>query len=51
VTASPQTRIIVFLDGDGADRADLTALLVEPIRGGYDFGASPGPVRRRSRRP
>jgi glycosyltransferase involved in cell wall biosynthesis len=36
--ASPQARIIVFIDGDGADRGDLMALLVDPIRrGGYDF--------------
>ena len=36
--ASPQARIIVFIDGDGADRADLMAGLVDPIRrGDYDF--------------
>jgi glycosyltransferase involved in cell wall biosynthesis len=30
--------IILFLDGDGADRADLAALLVAPIRAGtHDF--------------
>jgi glycosyltransferase involved in cell wall biosynthesis len=30
--------IILFLDGDGADRADLADLLVAPIRGGtHDF--------------
>jgi glycosyltransferase involved in cell wall biosynthesis len=35
---SPQAGIIVFIDGDGADRGDLMALLVDPIRrGGYDF--------------
>ena len=32
--ASPDADIIVFLDGDGADRADLMALLVDPIRAG-----------------
>jgi glycosyltransferase involved in cell wall biosynthesis len=36
--ASRQAGIIVFIDGDGADRGDLMALLVDPIRrGGYDF--------------
>ncbi len=36
--ASPACGIIVFLDGDGADRADLMALLVDPIRAGtHDF--------------
>ncbi len=30
--------VIVFIDGDGADRGDLMALLVDPIRSGdYDF--------------
>jgi glycosyltransferase involved in cell wall biosynthesis len=37
-SASPECDIIVFMDGDGADRADLIATLVEPIRAGrYDF--------------
>jgi glycosyltransferase involved in cell wall biosynthesis len=36
--ASPEARIIVFIDGDGADRGDLMTLLVDPIRRGeYDF--------------
>jgi glycosyltransferase involved in cell wall biosynthesis len=36
--ASAQARIIVFIDGDGADRGDLMALLVDPIRrGDHDF--------------
>jgi glycosyltransferase involved in cell wall biosynthesis len=36
--ASSQADIIVFMDGDGADRGDLLARLVEPIRrGDYDF--------------
>jgi glycosyltransferase involved in cell wall biosynthesis len=36
--ASPGCRIILFLDGDGADRADLAGLLVAPIRdGSHDF--------------
>jgi glycosyltransferase involved in cell wall biosynthesis len=36
--ASPQARIIVFIDGDGADRGDLMRLLVDPIRrGSHDF--------------
>ena len=36
--ASPDCGIIVFMDGDGADRGDLMALLVDPIRRGeYDF--------------
>lgn len=36
--ASPECGIIVFMDGDGADRGDLMALLVDPIRRGeYDF--------------
>jgi glycosyltransferase involved in cell wall biosynthesis len=35
---SPMCGIIVFMDGDGADRGDLMARLVEPIRRGeYDF--------------
>ena len=30
--------IIAFMDGDGADRGDLIARIIEPIRqGGYDF--------------
>jgi glycosyltransferase involved in cell wall biosynthesis len=37
-SADPACDIIVFLDGDGADRADLMALLVDPIRAGtHDF--------------
>jgi glycosyltransferase involved in cell wall biosynthesis len=36
--ASPECNIIVFMDGDGADRGDLMARLVTPIRRGeYDF--------------
>jgi glycosyltransferase involved in cell wall biosynthesis len=36
--ASPEAGIIVFIDGDGADRGDLMARLVDPIRrGGHDF--------------
>jgi glycosyltransferase involved in cell wall biosynthesis len=36
--ASPECGIIVFMDGDGADRGDLIARLVDPIRrGDYDF--------------
>jgi glycosyltransferase involved in cell wall biosynthesis len=36
--ASPQCDIIVFLDGDGADRADLMHLLTAPIEAGtHDF--------------
>ena len=36
--AAPECGIIVFMDGDGADRGDLMARLVDPIRrGDYDF--------------
>ena len=36
--AAPDCEIIVFMDGDGADRGDLMGLLVDPIRSGeYDF--------------
>jgi glycosyltransferase involved in cell wall biosynthesis len=36
--ASPECGIIVFMDGDGADRGDLLARLVDPIREGtHDF--------------
>jgi glycosyltransferase involved in cell wall biosynthesis len=36
--ASPGCGIIAFMDGDGADRGDLIAQIVEPIRrGDYDF--------------
>jgi glycosyltransferase involved in cell wall biosynthesis len=36
--AGSECGIIVFMDGDGADRGDLMALLVDPIRNGtYDF--------------
>ncbi len=36
--AGPASDIIVFLDGDGADRADLMHLLVDPITAGtHDF--------------
>jgi glycosyltransferase involved in cell wall biosynthesis len=36
--ASPACDIILFLDGDGADRADLAGMLVAPIRAGtHDF--------------
>jgi glycosyltransferase involved in cell wall biosynthesis len=35
---SPAAGVIVFMDGDGADRGDLMVLLVDPIRrGDYDF--------------
>jgi glycosyltransferase involved in cell wall biosynthesis len=38
IAAAPDCGIIVFMDGDGADRGDLMGLLVDPIRGGeYDF--------------
>jgi glycosyltransferase involved in cell wall biosynthesis len=36
--AAPDCRIIAFIDGDGADRGDLIARLVEPIAAGtHDF--------------
>jgi glycosyltransferase involved in cell wall biosynthesis len=36
--ASPECGIIAFIDGDGADRGDLIARLVEPIAAGtHDF--------------
>jgi glycosyltransferase involved in cell wall biosynthesis len=36
--APPDCGIVVFMDGDGADRGDLMARLVDPIRrGDYDF--------------
>ncbi|HXQ51497.1 MAG TPA: glycosyltransferase family 2 protein [Stellaceae bacterium] len=36
--ASPKCGVMVFMDGDGADRGDLMARLVEPIRRGQcDF--------------
>ena len=36
--AAPECAVIVFMDGDGADRGDLIGQLVDPIRGGkYDF--------------
>lgn len=36
--ASPDCDVIVFMDGDGADRGDLMARLVDPVRAGaYDF--------------
>ena len=36
--AGPDSDVIVFMDGDGADRADLMHLLVDPIRAGtHDF--------------
>jgi glycosyltransferase involved in cell wall biosynthesis len=36
--ASPDCGIIVFMDGDGADRGDLIAALIDPIRAGtHDF--------------
>jgi glycosyltransferase involved in cell wall biosynthesis len=38
VASSPECNILVFMDGDGADRGDLMAELVEPIRkGDFDF--------------
>ncbi len=37
-SAGPACDVIVFLDGDGADRADLMHRLVDPIRAGtHDF--------------
>jgi glycosyltransferase involved in cell wall biosynthesis len=37
-TADPACEVLVFLDGDGADRGDLLAVLVQPILGGtHDF--------------
>ncbi len=37
-TACPDCGILVFMDGDGADRADLLLRLTEPIQSGdYDF--------------
>ncbi len=36
--ADPASDVIVFMDGDGADRADLMHLLTDPIRAGtHDF--------------
>jgi len=36
--ASPECAIVAFIDGDGADRGDLIARLVEPIAAGtHDF--------------
>jgi glycosyltransferase involved in cell wall biosynthesis len=36
--ADPACRVIVFMDGDGADRGDLVARIVEPVlRGSHDF--------------
>ena len=36
--ADPASDIIVFMDGDGADRADLMHLMTDPIRAGtHDF--------------
>ena len=36
--AHPECDIVLFLDGDGADRGDLAGLLVAPIQAGqYDF--------------
>ena len=36
--ADPASDVIVYMDGDGADRADLMHLLVDPIRDGtHDF--------------
>jgi glycosyltransferase involved in cell wall biosynthesis len=35
--ASPECGIVVFMDGDGADRGDLMARLVDPIRRGGAF--------------
>lgn len=36
--AAPDSTIILFLDGDGADRADLAARLIAPIEAGtHDF--------------
>jgi glycosyltransferase involved in cell wall biosynthesis len=32
--ASPECGVVVFMDGDGADRGDLVARLVDPIRRG-----------------
>jgi glycosyltransferase involved in cell wall biosynthesis len=36
--AAPECGTIVFMDGDGADRGDLVARLIDPVRQGtYDF--------------
>ncbi len=36
--AAPECGVVVFMDGDGADRGDLIARLVDPIRRGeFDF--------------
>ena len=36
--ADPACRVIVFMDGDGADRGDLIARICEPVlRGSHDF--------------
>ncbi|HLJ65396.1 MAG TPA: glycosyltransferase, partial [Stellaceae bacterium] len=36
--ASPDCGILVFMDGDGADRGDLVGRLIEPVRAGtHDF--------------
>ncbi len=46
--ADPACDIIVFMDGDGADRADLVGQLVAPLRAGtHDFviAARPGALR------
>jgi glycosyltransferase involved in cell wall biosynthesis len=38
MAAGPDCDTIVFLDGDGADRADLAAMLIAPIQAGtHDF--------------
>ena len=38
IEAGPETEIIVFMDGDGSDRPEVVATLVEPIaRGSHDF--------------
>jgi glycosyltransferase involved in cell wall biosynthesis len=37
-SADPASRVIVFLDGDGADRADLIGRIAGPVlRGSHDF--------------
>jgi glycosyltransferase involved in cell wall biosynthesis len=46
--ADAKCDIIVFMDGDGADRADLMAMLVEPVQAGtadFVIAARPGRLR------
>ena len=49
--ADPACDIIVFMDGDGADRADLLGRLVEPIQAGtHDFVIAARTRRMREKR-